>query len=129
MTIAPVRIVAKMAPMALIWSSERKFMSASLSRNSPMTARDSCYCRVPFVKGRVKRSRRRRFHIALRGSKLAPMSDMVFDLTVVPEGANGRTVMEVDSGTVVFTDEGPYTYCCGNCGADLIVGASPGQVG
>jgi predicted RNA-binding Zn-ribbon protein involved in translation (DUF1610 family) len=59
------------------------------------------------------------------------MSDVVFDLNVVPEGANGRTVMEVDpaSGNVVFTGQGRYTYGCGNCGEDLIVGAEPGDVG
>ena len=53
-------------------------------------------------------------------------------LNVVPEGANGRPVMEVDPpGTVVF--EGNETewppYGCGNCGADLIVGVALGTVG
>lgn len=61
------------------------------------------------------------------------MADVVFDLNVVPPDANGRRLMTVDPpGTVVIIGDPPGgdypPFCCGNCGADLIVGVSPDEV-
>jgi hypothetical protein len=59
------------------------------------------------------------------------MADVVYDLNVVPPGANGRRLMTVDpeAGTVVITgpDDCP-PFLCGKCGAELIVGVRPENV-